>query len=54
MTEFEIVAYKACSQSLWSMVESSYKNLLLWDELEALRTRTRVGGCLEAGSLYDD
>ncbi len=51
---FEIVAYKACTQSLWDMIEASYKNLLLWDELESLRARSRVGGCLEAGSLYDD
>ena len=51
---FEIVAYKACTDSLWTMVETSYKNRLLWDELEAMRARTRIGGCLEAGSLYDD
>ncbi|HUR27889.1 MAG TPA: bacterial transcriptional activator domain-containing protein [Planctomycetota bacterium] len=50
----EIVAYKACTESLRRMVESAYKNLLLWDELESLRLRTRVGGCLEAGSLVDD
>ena len=51
---FELVAYKACTQSLWQMVEASYKNLLLWDELESQRVRVRVGGCLEAGSLFDD
>lgn len=51
---FEIVAYKACTDSLRQMVDASYRNLLLWDELESLRARTRVGGCLEAGSLFDD
>ena len=51
---FELVVYKACSESLWTMVATSYKNLLLWDELESLRARTRVGGCLEAGTLFAD
>ncbi len=51
---FEITAYKACSESLWIMVEQSYKNRLLWDELESMRARTRIGGSLEAGSLYED
>lgn len=51
---FELVAYKACSQSLWNMVETSYRNLLLWDELELMRARTRVGGCPQAGTLFDD
>ena len=51
---FELVAYKACSETLWAMVSTSYRNLLLWDELESQRARTRVGGCLEAGTFYDD
>ncbi len=51
---FEITAYKACTKSLWEMVEQSYKNRLLWDELESMRARTRIGGSLEAGSLYED
>ncbi|MEO6710233.1 MAG: hypothetical protein ABIP42_11700 [Planctomycetota bacterium] len=51
---FEIVAYKACTDSLWRMVEASFKNMLLWDELEVLRARRRIGGCLEAGSVFDD
>lgn len=51
---FELVAYKACTPSLWEMIETSYRNLLLWDELAATRARTRIGGCLEAGSLYED
>jgi hypothetical protein len=50
----EIVAYKACTESLLRNVETSYKNTLRWDELEELRARTRVGGCLEAGSLFED
>ena len=52
--EFEITVYKACSPSLWAMVEQSYENRLLWEELEAVRARTRVGGVLEAGSLFEE
>jgi len=51
---FELVAYKACSATLWRMVSTSYANLLAWDELEGMRARTRVGGCLEAGSIFAD
>lgn len=50
----DVVVYKACTPSLWRMVETSYRNELLWDELERERARTRVGGCLEAGSLGGD
>ncbi|MBK8177904.1 MAG: hypothetical protein IPK67_03175 [Planctomycetes bacterium] len=48
----EITVYKACTASLWERVEQSYENRLLWQELEQVRARTRVGGTLEAGSLF--
>lgn len=51
---FEVVAYKACTEKLWSMVASSYRNRLLWDELESMSKRTRIGGYPEAGSIFED
>jgi tetratricopeptide (TPR) repeat protein len=51
---FELVAYKACSETLWSMVATSYRNLLLWDELEGQAARMRIGGCAQAGTVFED
>lgn len=51
---FELVAYKACTPSLWKMVSTSYKNLLLWDELAAMGERVRIGGSVVDGSPFED
>jgi len=50
----ELTAWKALSPELWQMVQQSYVNLLRSDVLERVRTRSRIGGCLAAGTLFVD
>jgi hypothetical protein len=50
----EIALFKAMTPSLWSKVETSYRNRLLFDELEAVKARTVVGGCAQGGSVFEE
>jgi tetratricopeptide (TPR) repeat protein len=50
----EITVYKALDAGLWTEVETSYKNRLAWEALEIARQRSLIGGCREAGSIFED
>lgn len=50
----ELTLYKQMSKSLWVKIETSYKNRLYFDELAEVERRTVIGGCLEAGSLFEE
>lgn len=45
--------FKAASAETWSAVERAYENEIAYDALERARARTRVGGCLEGGSVFE-
>ncbi|MCK6446127.1 MAG: hypothetical protein L6Q99_07010 [Planctomycetes bacterium] len=50
----ELTLYKQMSKSLWVKVSTSYKNRLYFDELAEVERRTVIGGCLEAGSSFEE
>ncbi|MBI5434688.1 MAG: hypothetical protein HZA52_17785 [Planctomycetes bacterium] len=50
----ELTLYKHMTASLWTKIATSYENRLLFDELAAAEVRTVLGGCLEAGSLFEE
>lgn len=50
----EITVYKALDAGLWTEVETSYKNRLAWKALEVARQRSLIGGCPEAGTIFED
>jgi tetratricopeptide (TPR) repeat protein len=50
----EITAFKALPPALWAQVQTSYRNQLENQALEEARERSLVGGCPEAGSIFED
>lgn len=50
----ELTLYKHMTADLWTKIATSYRNRLLFDELTAAERRTVIGGCLEAGSHFED
>lgn len=50
----ELTLYKQMSRSLWVKIATSYKNRLYFDELAEAERRTVIGGCLAAGSLFEE
>jgi tetratricopeptide (TPR) repeat protein len=50
----ELSLYKRMTSGLWEKVRTSYRNRLYFDELAAAEERTVIGGCLEAGSLFEE
>jgi hypothetical protein len=52
--QLELTLYKHMTDDLWAKVFNSYGCRLEWDLREEAKRRTVVGGCLEAGSLFED
>ncbi|MCC6409479.1 MAG: hypothetical protein IT453_20135 [Planctomycetes bacterium] len=50
----ELALYKQMTAGLWTKIRTSYRNRLLFDELARAEERTVIGGCLEAGSLFEE
>jgi hypothetical protein len=50
----ELTLYKALPAELWELVERSYRNRLDSARAGAAARRSRVGGCLEAGTTFAD
>lgn len=52
--ELELTLFKAVPEDLWQGVRSSFASLLRGEELAAVEPRVQVGGCLEAGTRFED
>lgn len=50
----ELTLYKALPADMWQQVAKSYSNRLEHAKWRAAEQRSLVGGCLEAGTLFDD
>jgi hypothetical protein len=50
----KITLYKALPQDIWKMVTKAYRNRLELAKLREAEQRSRVGGCLQAGSIFED
>jgi tetratricopeptide (TPR) repeat protein len=49
-----LALFKALPAALWSQVGTSYRNQLAGEAYERASARSRVGGCLEAGSIFEE
>jgi tetratricopeptide (TPR) repeat protein len=49
-----IALFKALPPEMWSKVSASYRNELASDAFDRAAARSRVGGCLAAGSIFID
>ena len=50
----KITLFKALPESTWKMVTKAYRNRLELAKLRDAEQRSRVGGCLQAGSIFED
>jgi hypothetical protein len=50
----KITLFKALPESTWKMVTKAYRNRLELAKLHEAEQRSRVGGCLQAGSIFED
>ncbi len=50
----KLTVFKRLSPDTWTQVQKSYANKLLHERLASARARSRVGGCDEAGTVFED
>ena len=50
----KITLFKALPEDTWKMVTKAYRNRLELAKLREAEQRSRVGGCLQAGSIFED
>jgi tetratricopeptide (TPR) repeat protein len=50
----KLTVFKRLSPDTWTQVQKSYANKLLHERLATARARSRVGGCDEAGTIFED
>lgn len=50
----KLTLFKRLSSDTWTQVQTSYANKLLHERFALARARSRVGGCDEAGTVFED
>lgn len=50
----KLALFKALPADTWTEVRKSYRNRLELDKLREAERRSRVGGCLEGGTVFED
>ena len=50
----KLTLFKALPDEVWQQVTNAYRNRLEHAKLREAELRSRIGGCLQAGSIFED